>query len=163
MQAMFGTRLAAGLALFAAACVVDRHADPAPVSEPRTCNAADITLDGSLNAPATSVGPLALDASGVTICLHLDATKNLAAAHFVAASDQTAGDSSGLAVVLQDPDRGTLQDGWDVTVDDTPDRAFANLEWNAPVSELTEAVLWVRAAKAPRTATVQLSLFEPAD
>jgi hypothetical protein len=142
----------------ASGCVVDRHADPSLVIEPRTC-----TVDVALSSDgATSSIPLALDATGSTMCLHLDAT-HATAAHFAANTNAVGGDSSGVAVVLQDLDRGTLQDGWDVTPDDEEDaHTYANLEWNPPSHELTEAVLWLRAPQPPVAVTLQLSLFEPA-
>jgi hypothetical protein len=149
-----------GLALLVAVagCVVDRHADPAPVTEPRTCTV-DVVL--ASDGPPTSIR-VALDAPGATVCLHLDATHATTTAHFIAASGIVTGDTSGVVAVLQDPDRVTLQDGWDVTPDDEEaPRTYANLEWNAPAHELTEAVLWVRAPQYPVVATLQLSLFEP--
>jgi hypothetical protein len=143
------------LAVLAPACVVDRHADPPQVAEPRTCTVdVVVTSDG---AP-TSV-PLGLDASGATVCLHLDASK-VTAAHFAASSAMAAGDSSGIAIVLQDPDRVTLQDGWDVS-DDSDEHVSANVEWNAPAHELTEAILWLRAPQHPVATTLQLSMVSP--
>jgi hypothetical protein len=155
-----------GLALVVAGCVagcvVDRHADPAPVTEPRTCTV-DVVLTS--DGPPTAV-PLTLDAPGATVCLHLDATHATTAAHFTAATGIVFGETSGVVAVLQDPDRITLQDGWDVTPEDADDeaapRTYANLEWNAPAHELTEAVLWLRAPQYSVPATLQLSLFEPA-
>jgi hypothetical protein len=105
--------------------------------------------------------PLGLDASGQVVCLHLDATK-VGAAHFVAATALYAGDSSGIIVVLQDPDRSMLQDGWDVTPDASDDdHTYANVEWNAPAHELTEAILWLRAPQHPIATTLQLSMVSP--
>ena len=144
-------------AIGAGGCVVDRRADPSQVIEPRTCTV-DVAL--SSDGAATSI-PLALDATGATMCLHLDAT-HATAAHFAASTNPLAGDSSGVAAVLQDVDRGTLQDGWDVTPDDDDAHTYANVEWNPPAHELTEAVLWLRAPQPPVAVTLQLSLFEPA-
>jgi hypothetical protein len=138
------------------ACVVDRHADPPAVNEPRTCTVDVVVTSDS--APTTV--PLGLDASGQVVCLHLDAT-NVGAAHFVASTALYAGDSSGTIVVLQDPDRGTLQDGWDVTPDADDDHTYANVEWNAPAHELTEAILWLRAPQHPIATTLQLSMVSP--
>ncbi|HEY1817197.1 MAG TPA: hypothetical protein VGG74_32845 [Kofleriaceae bacterium] len=141
----------------AGGCVVDHHADPSQVIEPRTCTV-DVAL--SSDGAETSI-PLTLDATGSTICLHLDAT-DAAVAHFAASTNPLAGDSSGVAAVLQDLDLGTLQDGWDVTPDDDDAHTYANVEWNPPAHELTEAVLWLRAPQPPVAVTLQLSLFEPA-
>ncbi|HEX4453329.1 MAG TPA: hypothetical protein VH143_20800 [Kofleriaceae bacterium] len=153
--------LAVVAAVWAPACVVDRHADPDPsIVEPRTCTVDVVVTSDS--AP-TSV-PLGLDASGQVVCLHLDATK-VGAAHFVASTALYAGDSSGVIVVLQDPDRGMLQDGWDVTPEisdaSDDDHTYANVEWNAPGHELTEAILWLRAPQHPIATTLQLSLVSP--
>jgi hypothetical protein len=146
------------LAACAAGCVVDRHADPPPVTEPRTCTVDVIVTSDA--APTTV--PLGLDSRGATVCLHLDAT-SVGAAHFVASTAMLLGDSSGLAVVLQDPDRGTLQDGWDVSPEDSSDddHTYATVEWNAPAHALTEAVLWLRAPQHPVATTLQLSMVSP--
>ena len=157
--------LAVVAALSAPACVVDRHADPPTVNEPRTCTVDVVVTSDS--APTTV--PLGLDASGEVVCLHLDATK-VGAAHFVASTALYAGDSSGMIVMLQDPDRGTLQDGWDVTPETNDasdasddDHTYANVEWNAPAHELTEAVLWLRASHHPIATTLQLSMVSPGE
>jgi hypothetical protein len=147
--------LIAGLALACAACVVDRHAEPLPVNEPRTCTV-DVVVSSD-SAPTTV--PLGLDATGQVACLHLDAS-NVVAAHFAATTAMLAGDSSGIAIVLQDPEHRTLQDGWDVS-DDSDDHAYANVEWNAPAHELTEAILWLRAPQHPIATTLQLSMVSP--
>ena len=152
-------------ALLVGACALDRHGDvPPPVAtEPGACMQ-DVSLDGTSTAAPTPIGPLTLDASGSTICLHLDATRNIADAHFVALSDMLAGDTSGVLAVLQDPDRVTLQDSWDVSIGSAPAQTHMTLEWNAPLHEVTEAVLWVRAGNASAIATtIQLALFEPLD
>jgi hypothetical protein len=140
------------------ACVVDRHADPPAVAEPRTCT---IDVVVTSDSAATTL-PLGLDASGQVVCLHLDASK-VAAAHFAATTAMLAGESSGISIVLQDPDRGTLQDGWDVTPEDSSDddHAYATVEWNAPARELTEAILWLRAPQHPIATTLQLSMVSP--
>lgn len=147
----------ASLAAAAGGCVVDRHADPAPVLEPRTCSA-DVALTGGDSATV----PLQLGASGATVCVRLDATGELAPVHFAAMTDAVPGQSSGITAVLQDAaDRLSLQDGWDVTPDDAPlARTYANVEWNAPAGELTDAILWLRAPVAPTTTTLLLSLVE---
>jgi len=145
------------------ACVIDHHSDPAPVaSEPGACTQ-DVSLDGSTGTSTpTAIGPLTLDAAGSTICLHLDATHNLAAAHFAATSDMFTGETSGVLAALQDPDRLTLQDSWDVTVGNAPPETHMTLEWDAPLHEMTEAVLWVRAGNASAVASsIQVALFEP--
>ena len=155
------------LALVAGGCVVEHHQEPSadPPVQPRTCTA-DITLDGSAagggaGAGSTRLGPMQLDSSGASICLHLDATSNLIAAHFMSSTDAMPGSMSPFAVVLQDTSFATLQDGWDVTVGQTSPATFENLEWNAPLHVVTDAVLWVRASNEARTTSISVALFEP--
>src|SRR3569832_1226181 len=100
--------------LFASACLVDPHSepDPQPSTQPRTCTA-DITLDGSTgNAQGTLAGPFALDRNGVVLCLHLDATQNQVAAHFVAKSSKVSGCTSSFATVLEAMVDSKLLDCW---------------------------------------------------
>lgn len=149
--------------LFAGACVVDHQSDPdvQPSTQPRTCSA-DITLDGSSgNAQGTLAGPFSLDRNGVTLCLHLDATRNQVAAHFVAETAKQTGATSSFATVLEDMDGNVLQDSWDVSYDNANPQTFANLEWNAPLHAMTEAQLWVHAREQTAPTTISLSLFEP--
>jgi len=145
------------------ACVVDHHADPdpAPIVQPHSC-VADVTLDGSTgSSQPTLVGPLVLDRSGLTICVHLDASRNQVAAHFGAETDTQVGNASAFATVLQDDGFATLQDGWDVTYDSSQPHTFANLEWNAPLHVVTDTMLWVHARDQVASTMVSLSLFEP--
>jgi len=156
-------RFVFGALLFAGACVVDHHSepDPTPVTQPRTC-VADITLDGSTgSAQGTLAGPFALDRNGVTLCLHLDATQNLVAAHFAAETDKQAGNASSFATVLEDMDGAVLQDSWDVSYDNAQPQTFANLEWNAPLHVVTDTQLWLHAHEQTGSTMVALSLFEP--
>ena len=149
--------------LFAGACVVDHHSDPdpQPSTQPRSCTA-DIMLDGSTgNAQGTLAGPFSLDRNGITLCLHLDATQNQVAAHFVAETARETGSTSSFATVLEDMDGTVLQDSWDVSYDNANPQTFANLEWNAPLQVVTETQLWVHAREQAATTTVSLSLFEP--
>jgi hypothetical protein len=175
-----------GSLLMSGACVVDHHndPDPAPAVQPHSC-VADVTLassaspgeaappnggvglnDGSTgNARPTQVGPFVLDRNGVTLCLHLDATQNQVAAHFAAESDMQPGSSSLVATVLEDASYSVLQDSWDVTFDDVDPHTFANLEWNAPLHAVTDAMLWIHARDqatpaAPPT-MISVALFEP--
>lgn len=143
-------------------CVTDHKSDPdpAPILQPHSC-IADVTLDGATGSSLpSSIGPLTLDHNGATICLHLDATLNLAAAHFAAQTDQQAGSTSPFELVLQDDSFVNLQDGWDVTVGAQP-KTFANLEWNAPLHVQTDAMLWIHARSQPTSTMVYVALFEP--
>ncbi|MEO8846853.1 MAG: hypothetical protein ABI591_24170 [Kofleriaceae bacterium] len=159
-------RFVVGLALIAgstAACVADHHGDPdpAPIVQPHTCGT-DVTLDGSTgSAQPTQIGPLTLDQNGQTICLHLDATQNVAAAHFSATTDAQPGMVSAFATALQDDDFAILQDSWDVTVDTSQPQTFANLEWNAPLHVQTDAMLWIHARGQAASTMVSVALFEP--
>jgi hypothetical protein len=151
------------VAPLAVGCVVDHPPQQmtTAASEPLACSA-DISLDGAANVSGTPIGPMALDTTGTVICLHLDATQNIQGAHFVAASGNVVGDVSGLASTLQDPDHSMLEDGWDVSFGTSPTTTFQNLEWNAPLHEVTDAVLWVRASASPvASVTFTVSLFEP--
>jgi hypothetical protein len=149
--------------LVTGACVVDHHSDPDPLpgTQPLECGA-DIMLDGSTgNAQGTLAGPFSLDRNGITLCLHLDATQNLVAAHFAASTAEEAGAASSFATVLEDSDGAVLQDSWDVSVGNSDTRTFANLEWNAPLHVVTETQLWLHAREQTANTTVSLSLFEP--
>jgi hypothetical protein len=153
------------VAALAVGCVVDHAPDPTMttpmVVEPLACSA-DISLDGAAHVSGTPIGPLSLDSTGTVICLHLDATQNIQGAHFVAASGNVVGDVSGLATTLQDPDHSMLVDGWDVSFDTASPKTYQNLEWNAPLHEVTDAVLWLRASASPvANVTFEVSLFEP--
>jgi hypothetical protein len=149
------------LALVAGGCVVEHHQEPSadPPVQPRTC-AADLTLDGA-GTGSTKLGPMQLDTSGTSICLHLDATNNRIAAHFMSSTDSMPGSTSPFAAVLQDASFATLQDGWDVTVGETAPATFENLEWNAPLHAVTDTVLWVHATGDARTTSISVALFEP--
>ncbi len=162
---MRGTSLA--LAVLFGGCIVEHHQDPVvdpdptPVAQPRIC-VADVTLDGSSGSSApTTIGPFTLDSNGVNVCLHLDATHNLVAAHFGAETQYASGTTSPFSATLEDPTYAPLQDGWDVTVDGTPPHTMTNLEWDAPLHQMTDAMLWVRAQGASASTQVALSLFEP--
>ncbi len=153
-------RVLGALLAMCGACVVDHHAetDPAPAVQARTC-VADLSLDSG--NPSAQVGPFALDRNGVTICLHLDATQYLQAAHFAAASDRSPGAASPVMSILQDSTFVALQDSWDVSVGQAETRTFANLEWNAPLHAVTETMLWLRARDQVASSAFTISLIEP--
>jgi hypothetical protein len=160
-----GMRMLLGVVMLFGACVVEHHQGPnieptTPV-QPRTCTT-DTTLDGSTGAATpTKIGPVALDQNGISVCLHLDATHNLVAAHFSATTDRESGaTTSSFATTLEDASFARLVDGWDVTFGSAPPVTFENLEWNAPLHATTDAVLWVRAPSGGTT-TVEVALFEP--
>ena len=150
------------LALVAGGCVVEHHQEPSadPPVQPRTC-ASELTLDGANGTGSAQLGPMQLDASGTSICLHLDATNNHVAAHFMSSTDSMPGATSPFAAVLEDAGFATLQDGWDVTVGETAPATFENLEWNAPLHVVTDTVLWVHATGEARTTSISVALFEP--
>ncbi len=142
------------------ACVVDHHAetDPAPVVQARTC-IAEVTLDVSVTS--VQVGPFALDRNGVTVCLHLDASQYVQAAHFATESAVQSGAASAVASVLQDTSFVALQDSWDVSFGEPEMHTFSNLEWNAPLHVVTEAMLWLHARDQATSSAFTISLIEP--
>jgi hypothetical protein len=150
-------RILAALLALCGACVVDQHSelDPAPVVQPRSCSA-ELTLDAA--APTVQIGPYTLDRNGMTVCLHLDATQYLQAAHFVTESDYRAGAASSVASVLQDSSFVALQDSWDVSLGES---TFSNLEWIAPLHVVTDGMLWVHARDQAATSSFTVSLIEP--
>jgi hypothetical protein len=151
-------------ALLLSACASDgdvAHPDAANVELPAGCDY-ELSLNGSTgNSSGQLVGPVAVDAVGKKVCLHLDATHNLVAAHFDAGTPFIDGTSSPFAVSLYDTQGAMLVDGWDLTIDDTPPRTFTHLEWNAPIGQISDAVVWVRAHDAAASSTFNFSLFEP--
>lgn len=153
-------RILAALLALCGACVVDQHSelDPAPVVQPRSCSA-ELTLDAS--APSVQLGPYTLDRNGMTVCLHLDATQYLQAAHFITESDYHAGSASAVASVLQDTSFVALQDSWDVSVSEADQRTFSNLEWIAPLHVVTDGMLWIHARDQAASSSFTVSLIEP--
>jgi hypothetical protein len=161
-------RLAAPLTLALAAC----GAEPAtPLDGPTADDAAamgvqpegcaeTVTLIGAITTAPRSIGPRAVDANGLNVCLALDAAA-LARAHFTCSTAYEPGAASSFAVTLQRPDRSTIHDGWDVTVGAAPARSMAHLEWSPPAGAVTHAVLWLRARGPTATTTVELALFDP--
>lgn len=134
---------------------------PVHVVQPAAC-AQTITLapaDAGTVAKAV-VGPLAIDATGVALCVELDATK-LSRAHLMAGTAYEPAMASSFAATLERTDRTTIQDGWDVTVDDNPPRTMTNLEWSPPAGTVTSTILWVRARGATATTTIDMGLFDP--
>lgn len=148
--------VAASLAL-CGACVTEQHSepDPAPAVQPRSCSA-ELTLESS--APSVQLGPYTLDRNGMTLCIHLDATQYLQAAHFVTESDYHAGPASSVASMLQDTSFVALQDSWDVSIGES---TFSNLEWIAPLHVVTDGILWIHARDQAATSSFTVSLIEP--
>jgi hypothetical protein len=137
---------------------------PAAVVHPPAC-AQTITLaptSAGLPARAT-IGPLAIDATGIAVCLQLDATA-LGRAHLMAGTAWESGTASSFAATLaRAGDHVTIQNGWDVTVDSTPPRTMSNLEWSPPAGQVTSTIFWVRARGAAATTTIDMGLFDPLD
>jgi hypothetical protein len=162
------------LAIVLGACAAERlPAVDAPVApppdaaaavvEPPACTQTITLAPTSAGMPAQQViGPLAVDATGIAVCLDLDAT-SLARAHLMAGTSWEQGTASSFAATLaRAADRVTIQDGWDVTVDDTPPRTMTNLEWSPPAGQVTSTILWVRArGTAATTTTIDMGLFDP--
>jgi hypothetical protein len=113
------------------------------------------------NAAATPVGPITVDATGIDICLSLDARDNIWVAHFAAGTEYENGKSSSFELALYDSDGNLMRDGWDVSFGSSPTTTFANLEYGVTKGQIVNAVLWVRAKSGTATSTVNLHLFEP--
>jgi len=62
--------------------------------------------------------------------------------------------------VLQDTAFGILQDSWDVSIGEADPTTFSNLEWNAPLHVVTDAMLWIARDQAASSAFT-ISLIEP--
>ena len=146
-------------ALLLVACAADHAKPPPSVAQPGTCSTS-ASLTGSTNATPTTFGPLTLDATGISLCAHLDATQ-LTRAHFAASTDQRAGATSGFAATLERSDFTPITDGWDVTVGDAPAQTFLNLEWGPPAGQATDVIVWLRATATPASTTISLDLFDP--
>jgi hypothetical protein len=153
------------IALLLVGCASQHSTDPTPtptplpVSPPPACTQS-VTLVGAVSTSPTRVGPFVLDAAGADICVRLDATQ-MQRAHFMASSDERTGTTSGLDAVLQRPDGTAVLDGWDVSVGETAPKTFLNVEWDPPVGQITDVVVWVRASGAPAGASIELDLFDP--
>ncbi|HEY4177762.1 MAG TPA: hypothetical protein VGM90_13040 [Kofleriaceae bacterium] len=152
-------------AVLLTACASDGEQAATPdaptVELPAGCDY-ELSLNGSSGSSgAQQIGPVSVDATGKRACLHLDATHNLVYAHFDAGTPYIDGTTSPFAVSLYDMQGAMLVDGWDLTIDDTNPRTFTHLEWNAPLGQITDAVVWVRAHDAAATSTFNFSLFEP--
>jgi len=157
-----------GLLLVLGGCAAERAMSPdAPVlpdaaaqtTQPKGCEQT-ITLVGAITPAPQTIGPRAIDSTGFNVCLDLDATA-LGRAHFMGGTSWEPSLASSFVATLQRTDGTTIQEGWDVTVDDTPPRTMVNLEWSPPVGQVTHTVLWVRARGATATTTVDMALFDP--
>ncbi|HUS29047.1 MAG TPA: hypothetical protein VMZ53_11065 [Kofleriaceae bacterium] len=116
-------------------------------------------LDGT-NGRKT-VGPLALDTQGVTLCLTLDATQNIVVGHFGADSGREQAAASTFAMSLFDANGTLLRDGWDVTFGSSPPTTFANLEYGVTKGTILEAKLVIRTRAGQASTSVGLDLIEP--
>lgn len=108
-----------------------------------------------------SVGPLAVDTSGVTLCLTLDATDNIVVGHFGADSDREPAATSTFDMTLFAADGTLLREGWDVTFGGSPPTTFANLEYGVTKGTILEAKLVIRTRVGQASSHVGLALFEP--
>ena len=158
-------QMRATIFLVLGACAVDRaaltpDAPPAQVAQPSGC-ADTFTLTGAITPSPHTLGPITIDGAGINLCMRLDATA-LGRAHFMGGTSYEDGTASSFVATLQRAsDRTTIQDGWDVTVDDTPPRTMVNLEWSPAAGSITDTILWVRARGATATTTIDIALFDP--
>jgi hypothetical protein len=137
--------------------------EPAETHVPGEC-AHQVALYGMTgNASATPVGPITVTASGIDICLSLDARDNIWVAHFAAGTEYESAAISSFDLALYDSDGNLMRDGWDVSFGTSPTTTFANLEYGVTKGQVVNAVLWVRAKSGTASSTVQLHLFEPLD
>src|SRR5262245_15645364 len=102
---------------------VEPMADAEPL--PPGCDAA-IGLDSG-TSPQGTLGPVAIGADGLDICLHLDGT-SAHRNHFMANTPSEDGEASSFELALY-RESALLRQGWDVTVGIEDPRTFANLEW----------------------------------
>jgi hypothetical protein len=143
------------------AAAVEPDAPALAPAVPGTCHET-VALDGmdSINGHKT-VGPLALDTQGTTICLTLDATQNIIVAHFGAGSDREPMSTSTFDMTLFAADGTQLREGWDVTFGGSPPTTFANLEYGVTKGTTLEAKLVIRTRAGQASTSVGLALFEP--
>jgi hypothetical protein len=154
-------RLAAATVLLLFGCAAERSkTQTTDATQPHTC-AMQVNLTGGSSGPK-SVGPLTLDANGASFCAHLDATQ-LTRAHFAASTEHRMGATSGFATTLEHPDFTTIADGADITVGESPQLTFQQVEWGPPSGTATDVVLWVRAVGTSATTSISLDLFDPLD
>jgi hypothetical protein len=134
--------------------------EPAATHVPGDCAHQAALYGMTGNASATPIGPLTVDATGIDICLSLDARDNIWVAHFAAGTEYESAASSSFELALYDSDGNLMRDGWDVSFSTS---TFANLEYGVTKGQIVSAVLWVRAKTGTATSTVNLHLFEPLD
>jgi len=135
--------------------------EPAPAHVPGECAYSAALYGMTGNASSTPIGPVTTDATGIDICLSLDARDNLVVAHFAAGTTYESAASSSFELALYDANGMLMRDGWDVSFGSNPTTTFANLEYGITKGQIIDAVLWVRAKRGTATSTVNLHLFEP--
>jgi hypothetical protein len=140
----------------------DESDEPEPMPTRPACDAQVSLYGASDSATPTSV-PFAIQSSdGVNLCLELDARDNKRVAHFAASTQQEFGTNTSMfQLALLDKDGVTLQEGWDVTLGDSPPMAFANLEHDVTEGSIVEVTLHIVAKCVPLGTTIDLALFEP--
>ena len=159
-----------------AGCATDPGVDPGPprpthepdreigedMARPHTGSCAhQASLYGMAGTMGPTVGPITVDATGVDICLSLDARDNIWIAYFAASTVHEPAASSSFELGLYDSDGTLMRHGWDVAFSGSPPTVRANIEYIIETRELVEAVLWVRAKSGTATSSVSLHLFEP--
>jgi hypothetical protein len=129
----------------------------APLPQPAGCTQ-HVALTAANGMQA--LGPFALDAAGVSLCLHLDTT-GFVHPHGAIETGRSAGDAAPYALTLEDTTLAPTTQGWDVTIGGTPDASFENLEWDPPVSTTFDLVVWARATAVSAPTYVTIDVIEP--
>jgi len=125
--------------------------------EPAPGCATSVALDGTGTASAMMVDPLSLGSADV--CMHLDATKNIASAHLaITVGTMQDGTATAFRSMLVDESGAVIMNGWDVAVDA---RVFHDLEWSLEAGEIRDVTLHVSKTGAIVKTPLQVSLFEP--
>lgn len=121
-------------------------ADAPPVAPvmPGTCRESVRLYGMDDTTGGVTIGPIDVDAEGVTYCLTLDATDNLVVGHFGASTDREQSATSSFDIALFDADDHLLQAGWDVTFGSSPPTTFGNLEYGVTKGTVLEGKLVIR-------------------
>ena len=126
-----------------AASAMPDAAPPPPFSGDCT---AQFTLHGlDPQTPRIALDALAIDTTGTSFCLILDATSNIREGHFGAETSRIDGTTSPFELTLFDAQNNLLGEGWDVSFGASPmTQTFENLEFSVTAGTVLEAKLRVR-------------------
>jgi hypothetical protein len=123
----------------------------------------NVTVVGSGTGTPVNVGPLALDANGRDLCLHLDATQ-YGNWMFFADSPSVPGTNAAVDIRLESTAYAPIKDGRPLTVGNTAPQTSVELTWPPPAGTTTDVVLWVHATSTtPVTTPLALALMPGLD